>query len=257
MFKEIEGVNSNIEDNAKLWRYMDFTKLVSLLSTQSIYLCRSDEFKDVFEGVLFGYGVENAREDIKKMYSGLGFNERYIHSKLEDAEKLVDLAKNLAKNNRKNVFVNCWHLNEYESAAMWDLYLKSNEGIAIQTTFDKVKQSLNVCEEDIYIGEVQYLDHTKQKNLNISYLEPFFTKRISFKHEQEVRLIYALTPFHEEYGENSDVKGKSIQVDLTHLIERVYVSPDAAPWFVDVVKVILEKFNIDAEVIHSELYKVK
>ncbi|EOO12804.1 DUF2971 domain-containing protein [Bacillus cereus] len=257
MFKEIVGVNSNIEGNAKLWRYMDFTKLVSLLSTQSIYLCRSDEFKDVFEGALFGYGVENAREEIEKMCSGLGFSEGFTHSQLGKAEKLVDLAKKLAENNRKNVFINCWHLNEYESAAMWDLYLKSNEGIAIQTTFDKVKESLNVCEEDIYIGEVQYLDHTKQKNLNKSYLELFFTKRISFKHEQEVRLVYALTPFHEEYDENSNVKGKSIQVDLTHLIERVYVSPDAAPWFVDVVKVILKKFNIHAEVIHSELYKVK
>ncbi|MCQ6523999.1 DUF2971 domain-containing protein [Bacillus paranthracis] len=257
MFKEIEGVNSNIEGNAKLWRYMDFTKLVSLVSTQSIYLCRSDEFKDVFEGALFGYGVEKAREDIEKMYSGLGVSEGFMNSQLDKVDKLVDFTNNLAENNRKNVFINCWHLNEYESAAMWDLYLKSNEGIAIQTTFDKIKQSLNVCEEDIYIGEVEYLDHTKQKNLSISYLELFFTKRISFKHEQEVRLVYALTPFHEEYEEHSDVKGKSIQVDLTHLIERVYVSPDAAPWFVDVVKVILEKFNIDAEVIHSELYKVK
>ncbi|TPV39577.1 DUF2971 domain-containing protein [Bacillus dicomae] len=257
MFKEIEGVNSNIEGKAKLWRYMDFTKLVSMLSTQSIYLCRSDEFKDVFEGVLFGYEVENAREDIEKMCSELGLSEEFMYSKLGGAEKLVDFAKNLAEHNRKNVFINCWHLNEYESAAMWDLYLKSNEGIAIQTTFDKVKKSLNVCEEDIYIGEVQYLDHTKQKNLNISYLEPFFTKRISFKHEQEVRLVYALTPHHEEYVENSDVKGKSIQVDLTDLIERVYVSPDAASWFVDVVKVTLEKFNIDAEVVHSDLYKIK
>ena len=27
----------------------------------------------------------------------------------------------------KEVAVNCWHLNEHESAAMWKVYLKSNE----------------------------------------------------------------------------------------------------------------------------------
>ncbi|HDR7527195.1 MULTISPECIES: DUF2971 domain-containing protein [Bacillus cereus group] len=257
MFKEIVGVNSDIKGDAKLWRYMDFTKLVSLLSTQSIYLCRSDEFKDVFEGVLFGYGVEDAREDLEKIFSGSRTSERFIQAQLEKAEKLVDYTMWLSEQNRKNVFINCWHLNEYESAAMWDLYLKSSEGIAIQTTFDKIKKSLNVCKEDIFIGEVKYIDHTKQRNLTESYLEPFFTKRISFKHEQEVRLVYALTPHHEEYVENSDVKGKSIQVSLTDLIERVYVSPDADAWFVDVVKVVLAKFNIDAEVVHSDLYKIK
>ncbi|QUW39900.1 DUF2971 domain-containing protein [Bacillus cereus] len=257
MFKKIVGVNSDIKGDAKLWRYMDFTQLVSLISTESIYLRRSDKFKDVFEGVLFNYGVQNAREDMETMFSEAGCSERFINAQLENAEKLANSVMERAEKNRKNVFVNCWHSNEYESAAMWDLYLKSNEGIAIQTTFDRLKQSLNVCKEDIFIGEVNYIDHTKQKNLVESYLEPFFTKRISFKHEQEVRLVYALTPHHEEYVENPVEKGKYIQVSLTDLIERIYVSPDAEPWFVDVVKVVLKKFNIDVKVIHSDLYKIK
>lgn len=257
MFKEIAGVNSDIEGSAKLWRYMDFTKLVSLLANQSIYLRRSDEFKDVFEGVLFGYGVENAREDIEAMFSEAGCSERFIQNQLEKAEEVANDVIERAERNRKNVFINCWHLNEYESAAMWDLYLKSNEGIAIQTTFDKIKRSLNVCKEEVFIGKVKYIDHTKHKNLIESYLEPFFTKRISFKHEQEVRLVYALTPHHEEYVENPVEIGKNIQVNLADLIERVYVSPDADPWFVDIVKVVLGKFNINVEVIHSDLYKIK
>ncbi|MCU4716445.1 hypothetical protein OCE25_29900 [Bacillus cereus] len=44
--------------------------------------------------------------------------------------------------------------NEGESAAMWDLYVKSGEGIAVQTTFGRIKQSLDCREEDIYIGKV-------------------------------------------------------------------------------------------------------
>ncbi|WP_257150127.1 hypothetical protein [Bacillus cereus] len=54
MFVENYAIDSNIEENAKLWRYMDFAKLVSLLSNQSLYFCKSDEFRDVFEGRLFG-----------------------------------------------------------------------------------------------------------------------------------------------------------------------------------------------------------
>lgn len=257
LFKKIVGVNSDIKGEAKLWRYMDFTKLVSLLSTQSIYLCRSDKFTDVFEGRIFGYGVEDVREDIKEMLEGSGCSDRFKISQLKNAEKVAERVMERSKIDRENVFINCWHLNEYESAAMWKLYLKSEEGIAIQTTFDGIKQSLTACEEDIHIGQVNYIDHTRQKNLNISLLEPFFTKRISFSHEQEVRLVYAPTPQDENYKMNSGVTGKSIQVDLNHLIDRVYVSPDADSWFVDIVKVVLKKFNVDAEVFHSDLYKIK
>ncbi|MGG0236594.1 hypothetical protein [Bacillus tropicus] len=50
MFVEDVDVNSDINDAAKLWRYMDFTKLVSLLSTSTLYFPSSDQFKDVYEG---------------------------------------------------------------------------------------------------------------------------------------------------------------------------------------------------------------
>ncbi|MGR6012307.1 hypothetical protein ACT7CV_15295 [Bacillus paranthracis] len=101
MFKEIVGVNSDIKGDAKLWRYMDFSQLVSLISTESIYLRRSDKFKDVFEGVLFNYGVQNAREDIEAMFSETGCSERFIHAQLENAEKVANSVMERAKKNRK------------------------------------------------------------------------------------------------------------------------------------------------------------
>jgi hypothetical protein len=36
---------------------------------------------------------------------------------------------------RQWTYANSWHLNEFESAAMWELYLKTPEGIALETTF--------------------------------------------------------------------------------------------------------------------------
>jgi hypothetical protein len=37
-------------DDAVLWRYMDFTKFVSLLETSALFFCRPDQLGDPFEG---------------------------------------------------------------------------------------------------------------------------------------------------------------------------------------------------------------
>lgn len=253
MFVENYAIDSNIEENAKLWRYMDFAKLVSLLSNQSLYLCKSDEFRDVFEGRLFG--LEKVKKFLESQVITIGEGESMSISYDEYAKVRLDSA-NFA---RENIFINCWHLNEEQSAAMWDLYVKNGEGIAVQTTFGRIKQSLNFCEKNIYIGKVEYIDHKNGENHNEDYIHPFFTKRLSFKHEEEVRLVYSAlddNDFWKDIKKYEDIPGINFKVDLTKLIERIYVSPDAPRWFVDVVRIVLEKFNIEAEIIHSKLYEL-
>jgi hypothetical protein len=39
------------DQNAKLWRYMDFTKFVSMLESSSLYFARGDQFDDQYEGM--------------------------------------------------------------------------------------------------------------------------------------------------------------------------------------------------------------
>ncbi|HFK1806193.1 DUF2971 domain-containing protein [Bacillus cereus] len=252
MIIEEKTVNSKIEGDAKLWRYMDFTKLVSLISTQSLYFCRSDKFKDVFEGKVFGL------ENKYKTLENVKYAEEEIKTAiLSRARGLVNSIEDKSEVSRETTFINCWHLNEYESAAMWDLYLKSNEGIAIQTTFNKIKKSLVECDEGIIIGKVDYINHIKGSNYRESMVYQYFTKRLSFKHEEEVRLVYSETVNNKDLSSESKyIFGRNINVDISNLIERVYVSPDADPWFVDVVKVVLEKFDLDVEVIHSKLYEL-
>lgn len=258
MFVENEDINSDINDDAKLWRYMDFTKLVSLLSTSTLYFPRSDQFKDVFEGKIYGYGEEDARNTIEKLIDSPNTSENFKRHSRSIVEQVVKSVYDRSEKDRKNVFVNCWHLNEYESAAMWDLYLKNEEGIAIQTTFNRLKKSLGACEEEIFIGKVKYIDPAKYKNLNNSFIEPFFTKRLSFSHEKEVRLVYApVIDAYDEQFQDESIMGKNIRMNLDELIEKVYISPDAAPWFVEVVRVVLEKFDVNAEIIHSDLYKIR
>ncbi|WP_431810600.1 hypothetical protein [Lysinibacillus capsici] len=110
---------------------------------------------------------------------------------LGKAEEFTKQTYDFSEHERKTKFINCWHLNDFESAAMWDLYLKSNEGIAIQTTFDRLKRSLNRSKEEIYMGKVKYIDYRTERNFHRNTLSPFFTKRISFSHENDVRLLYS------------------------------------------------------------------
>ncbi|WP_257131536.1 DUF2971 domain-containing protein [Bacillus cereus] len=245
---------------------MDFAKLVSLLSNESLYLCRSDKFRDVFEGRLFG--LENVKkvlenqnlrmdnEYVSEDYNDLGGGKSFVFGSYDKYSKVkLETAEFI----RKNVFVNCWHLNEEQSAAMWGLYVKSGEGIAAQTTFGRVKRSLDCCGKDIYIGKVEYIDHLKKENYIGDKILPFFMKRLSFKHEDEVRVVYLALDekgFWDDATKYEDMHGINLKVDLNELIESIYISPDAPSWFASMAEVILEKFNIDAKVIHSKLYEL-
>ena len=51
MFAEHPDLNPP-QDNAVLWRYMDFTKFVSLLDRRALYFSRADKLGDPFEGSL-------------------------------------------------------------------------------------------------------------------------------------------------------------------------------------------------------------
>jgi hypothetical protein len=113
------------DENVKIWRYLDFTKLVSLIDSRSLFFSRLDTFDDPFEGSYTKINVV-ARSIVP---SGIPdeFKENYL--------KMNEGRSGFNRNWPKFNFASCWHMNEHESAAMWKLYLKSDEGIAIQSTF--------------------------------------------------------------------------------------------------------------------------
>ena len=119
--------------------------------------------------------------------------------------------------------INCWHLNSHESAAMWVLYLKSNEGIAVQSTYRKLLDSL-VDEREIFIGKVNYIDYDNEIFLDRNALAPLVYKRKSFEHEREVRAIITNWP-KEPIGPDSPTatirSGIEVDVDLKVLIENI------------------------------------
>lgn len=227
---------------------MDFTKFVSMLNTNSLFFVRPDKFRDPFEGV-----YSNGNKTLRKS----------VYTDIEEQEllKISETLDTFNKFQRKFIMINCWHLNDYESAAMWDLYLKSNEGIAIQTTVGGLIEGFSSTDEKIYIGKVNYIDYEKDWIPEDNTFHLYTHKRKSFEYEQEVRALYqADLPLSEgkiDYTSEPPFDfGKQIRCNISDLIENIYVSPTSPSWFYDLVVSICIKFDLQVNVIKSKLYDI-
>jgi len=138
---------------------------------------------------------------------------------------------------------------------MWKLYLKSDEGIAIQSTYKKLKRSL-IDEEQIFLGVVKYIDYEKEWIDDGNMLSPFVHKRKSYEHEQEVRALVIKWPTDEqgfEFDNETIVDGLRIKTDIETLIERIYVAPSTPNWFSELVKAVVNRYGYEFKVEHSKL----
>ncbi|WP_431022579.1 hypothetical protein [Erwinia rhapontici] len=241
------------EKNTKLWRYMDFTKYVSLLSSKGVYFSRANCFEDDFEGAKgikknkVGWDthfLNYFRDAIINLPDGVK-SDKTSEEIEQNAQRLLKELEMGGEVFRSSTFISCWHENNHESEAMWRLYSRIwDNAIAIRTTYQSLKLSLG-SNPMIKIGRVKYIDMNKgYAGVN----DAFWRKRKSFEHEREVR---ALTM-------DFDMKdaGKIIPCDLSVLIEEVFVSPKAPGWFISLVNDINKKYSINIQVSPSELDEV-
>jgi hypothetical protein len=234
-------------ESTKVWRYMDLSKFLSLLETSSLYFTRSDKFIDPYEGTIPKINSEKIST---------------YFTEFDNAIEMQNELLNLFDFNRKLTLINCWYQSEYESDAMWQLY--SNNGIAIQTTFGKLKNSFNDSDDKVLIGQVKYIDYNQEGMFYLNALTPFLFKRISFEHEKEIRAVIWNTHTNREPVDEDDKvaieiidHGKFSNIDIETLIETIYVSPTAPSWFHKLVISILNKYKLDKPVIHSQLYTIE
>lgn len=238
--------------NESVWRYMDFTKFMYLLNDSSLYLCRADLFEDKFEGSITKKNLEERNEKF----------QNYHH---QDPNMIAtNFLSTYCKDLREFTFINCWHLNNYQSAAMWKLYSKIPEAIAIQTSYSKLVNALSIDEKDLYIGKISYIDFDKDNKKDANTLDAYKYKRKSFEHEKEVRIIYQEPYIYELENEKFNInkkkiqskKGINIEFPLNELIENIYVSPVASDKFLKQVDILCKKYEIKAEIIKSDLYDI-
>jgi hypothetical protein len=142
---------------------------------------------------------------------------------------------------------------------MWELYLKTDEGVAIETTFGRFRDSFSAEKiQKVFIGQVNYIDYDTEPVPWDNFLFMPLHKRKSFAHEQELRALVWLLINTDTDTTRPPPPGINVHVQLTTLLQRVFVSPEAAGWYVEIIGSILEKYGYGTvPLVQSNLYSLK
>ena len=116
----------------------------------------------------------------------------------------------------------------------------------------------------VFVGRVMYANYQTDLLPTDNSFWPFFFKRHSFEHERELRAVILdvpLAPASDEADEMEFIAdltlpspvGKPVPVDLSTLMERVYVSPGATEWFRELVQSVCANYGLSVVVEPSAL----
>ena len=225
----LDNKNITLPENPDtvVWKYLDLSKFLDLLLSKKLFMSRSDKFEDQYEGTF----SEPTFEEIKKLSIN---NPDFL---------------NYYKTHREKVAISSWHINEYESFAMWQIFTQNSEGLAIQSTVNRLKNAFNSeTQHQQYIGEVNYIDYKKEYIPFDDMFFPFLFKRKSFQYEREVRIITDVSESNIKLNE-----GLKINVDINQLIEKIYIHPKSENWYKNLVIQLVEQLGFDFTIEKSDL----
>jgi hypothetical protein len=214
------------DPSTKVWRYLDFAKLVALLIRRELFFARLDQLPDQFEGTL---PVRTKEALTELLRTGLA------KSGPAQIEKLVD--QNLAayRTQRKLMYVNCWRLGNDESEAMWRVYCPHGPAAAVVLPYEKLRDSLS--NPMLFIGQVTYVDYRKHLFDVGNALRVPMHKRIEFSHECEIRVVYWLVP---EGNKTETPTFWRMPWAVEDLIESIVIGPYVEPWHRDLIRETVE-----------------
>lgn len=248
-----------IRNNAIVWKYMNLFKFESLLNNKAHFFAKPGAFIDPLEGSYSHWDMQQ----------------------YNDLERPLVISRDNMKKIQEFSAISCWHINEYESAGMWDLYLSGEDGVAIKTDYKSLMTSITDLRYRVFSGKLQYVDFHKEMTSRNIY-DTLFYKRKSFAHENELRLMIIASRFDQyilerkfdmegipiymweekflEYEEESynfsHEKGNLVSCNLHKLIQAIYVSPKSSKEVVEKVKLMASQYGIsENKVIQSDLYK--
>ncbi len=214
------------DKDAKIWRYLDFCKFDSLLSRGKLYLRRLDLLPDQFEGRLTP--SERNHWYVCLQYFGL----------LDQLNP-----DDLIKRQREAAYVNCWNIDNFESAKMWKNFCADSNGVVIQSSYKKLALYEN-HKAFYYLGMVEYIDFSNYNPTpELNLFSILMHKNANdFAHENELRLLKICN-----FKENNKDEAALLEIDLDQVIENIYVHPDADQKFFDKIRAFTSKYLRDVE----------
>jgi hypothetical protein len=247
--KYLINIDTTIVDflDTPVYRVFSLEKFLTSLHENSLFLVKTKLWEDPYEAFL-----------LKQLIWKIDGTENYPFS----------------KNYVENFFGQCWtFLNE--SNLLWKVYAPNNDGIVVKSTIGKIVDLFIKDQPDFgeyYFGKVNYLN---EKNICEYYeqeemvkglvsekgkeiiIKSLFEKRIEFKLEEEIRLIFFNT---FSCGKNSKITKNGYSLDKKHLFnalaDEIIIDPRIDKIRNKSIIDLIKKIGYDGEISQSKLYQL-
>jgi len=250
-------LDDNLHKDAPLLRYMDFNKF-KLFLRNGLRLARADVFvkDDPFEGEY----TEQVYAISRQVYKEDNGIRTYVSETLKKEVERI----------RKHAFVSSWALGGSESVAMWRLYGKSDDSVAIKTTVGQIMNEIGYALQKQVtepanlakfmkkqIVKVSYIDHrtndAAKEFLKIDDGKILHYKNVGYRHEEEIRILFDASE--QGRGGIAEKTGDAciIPIRQEKLIQEILVSPFACDCFFKSVQDEMERCNLAELVKWSDL----
>jgi hypothetical protein len=201
---------------------MDITKFADLVTRRRLYMARADLLGDEHEGTTPAAELEYWRLLAE-------------NAETEEQRRIIqgnrDQLSEYAQEFRKTYYVSCWHMAPDENIAMWERYVRSNDAVAIRSTFFTLRALLD--RTVIEMGVVRYIDYDAYRLPSFNLMQLIMHKRHFFRDEREVRaVVWTTAPEHirREHVDpflTADGAGFLALIDPKALIQSVVLHPKA------------------------------
>lgn len=230
------------QKDSRLWRYMGLEKFLNLIITRKLFFSRLDKFSDQLEGTMPVNNKASIAEDIRKSF----LESTSFPTNFSDREEII------VNTYRAFTLANCWSENNAESLALWKIYLDGTKyGVAIQTTYKRLRNSIATSSVDVLFGKVQYVDELEsiqQQTISLRKTEPYI-----FENEVRAVIFNQHTKEGPREGFPKYKYGLAIDVNIELLIEKIYLSPLCPRWYENSISDILQKYDYDFTLIPSAI----
>jgi hypothetical protein len=215
------STDAPVPDNAqKMWRYMKFSRFIWLLQNRQLWLSRVNRLDDPWEIALAGNQLAHVigRHPIPT----LPLPETEPESAMDRAERIIAAW-------RQETFVSCWSASDHESHALWRIYCGPDEGVAIQTTFAKLRESVG----NLPLLKVTY-EQPGARARTPTKIDLVTKKRPMFAYEHEIRIVLA--------DGQPESFGHRLDWPVENIVESIRVHPDADQSFMETVTASVARY---------------
>ena len=246
------------DPKVRVWRYIDFPKLVWALTHNALVLARVDILSDKREG---RHGKHLRTAVVQSLLRQLDADgspaDRSERRRLANQiGNLVQLNEELS---RAVSYVSCWcAAGDKESEAMWQIYAAGGASVALVLPYERLRDSLS--QPELYIGAVAYFDFNKSVVPADNVFRPTMFKSHEYDYEREVRIVkHDHTLWVGGGASPTEMQPRpdrppviTVPWTVADYVERIVISPYATQWQADTIRAAIARLSPGLETRISE-----